>query len=210
MKRLPRWVLTVAGVFAAFVATWGCGPKDTGQAVSTPPEGWQQAGRMGGGPGGPGGPGGRGGFGGGGRSGSPIGQVMRKLNDRTPGSPRNVGEELKADPPAWDTIQGQTGELAKAASELEKLDPPQGRGTKESWTTLTAAFAATATELDKAAHAKDLATAQGAVTKLQNSCEECHVKGGFRGQGGGRGGPGGGRPGGPGGGSPGGPPGGGS
>jgi hypothetical protein len=206
MKRLPRWVLTVAGVFAAFVATWGCGPKDTGPAVSTPPEGWQQqAGRMGGGPGGPGGPGG--GRPGGGRGGSPIGQVMRKFGDRAPGAPNKVAEALKADPPAWDTIQGQTKELAQAADDLAKLDPPQGRGTKESWTKLTSAFAAAGTELDKATQAKDLAAAQSAVTKFQGSCKECHD--GFRGRGPGGFGPGG--PGGPGGGRPGGgPPGGGS
>ena len=196
MKRLPRWVLTVMSVFGAFVATWGCGPKDTGPAVSTPPEGWQQqAGRMGGGPGGPGGRGGPGG----GRGGSPIGQLMGKL-DKGPNSLRNISNNLNGDAPDWSKIQAQTTDYAQNAGELGKLDP--SKGSKETWAKLTAAFATSATELDKAAQAKDAATAKNVVTKIQGSCKECHDghrggPGGGFGPPGGRGGPGGGRPGGP-------------
>jgi hypothetical protein len=194
MMRLPRNGLTLVAVLAAFVATWGCGGNaDTAPSGTSPQNGFGQ-----GGP--PGGPGGRGR--------SPIGQLMNKL-DKGPSSLNAIANGLRANPPAWDTIQALTAEYAQAAGELGKSDPP--KGSKESWAKLTAAFAASATALDKATQAKDLAAAQGAETKIRGSCMECHQThrggpGGGFGPRGGRGGP----PGGPGGGRQGGsPPGGG-
>jgi translation initiation factor IF-2 len=189
--RFPRAGLTVLGLLIVFIATWGCGPHgDTGQSGA--PDGFR--------PGGPE-PGGGGG--------SPVRQIMRKLDDRPPNSlAKSIANGLKADPPAWETLRTQTAEYAQLAAELGKLDPP--RGSKDSWSKLTADFAASATALDKAAQAKNLADARTAESKVGGSCKECHQThrggpgGGFGGPGG-RGGPGGGR-GGPGGGRPGGGP----
>jgi hypothetical protein len=132
---------------------------------------------------------------------------MNRL-DKGPNSLNTIAASLKADPPPWEAIQTQTKAYAETAADLGKNEP--SRGSKESWEKLSAAFAASAAALDKAAQAKDLTAAQGAENKLRGSCKECHDghrggPGGGFGPPGGRGGPGGGR-GGPGGGRPGGQP----
>jgi len=136
---------------------------------------------------------------------SPIKNIMRKVTGKNAFAPQ-LGTSLAADEPDWAAIQAQTKEYATLAKELGTHEPP--KGSKESWTTLTAQFAATAEELDKAAQAKDKPAAITARDTLSNSCMACHSehqnkRGGFGG--GGFGGPGGGRPGGggpPGGGPP--------
>jgi hypothetical protein len=116
-----------------------------------------------------------------------------------------IGKELETDPPPWETIQAQTKEYAKLAEALGLNDPP--KGTRESWATLTADFAATAAELDKAAQARDEDAALAAHGKLEVSCMSCHRE--HRRMGPGMGGPPGRGPGGfPGGPPPGRPPGG--
>jgi hypothetical protein len=157
-------------------------------------EGEMAAGAMPGGPG-PGGPGG----------GPPgVRQIMGKLG-RGPNSLTDViGKELQQEPPPWETIQEHAKDYSQSAGELGEFDPPKGG--KESWTKLTAMFAETAAELEKAAVAKDKQAAAVAHDQLKNSCNDCHQEHRRMGRGGGPGGfgpPGG--PGGPGGG-PGGPP----
>jgi hypothetical protein len=115
---------------------------------------------------------------------------------------RLLDAELKVEQPAWDTIQPQAAEYAKLAADIGKAEP--SKGSKDSWTKLTAAFAESATALDKAAQAKDLAAARTAHQNLAASCMACHRE--HRGGPGGPGGPGGRGPGGPGGRGPGGPP----
>jgi hypothetical protein len=83
-----------------------------------------------------------------------------------------LGKALAADTPAWDNIQPQAAEYSRLATELTQLDPP--RGTKESWSKLTLAYADSAIALDKAAQAKDLAAVKTAHQHLSNSCNECH------------------------------------
>jgi hypothetical protein len=137
---------------------------------------------------------------GGGKSSREIKDIMTKLakgpNSLTP----VLGNELKADPPAWETIQGQTKEYAQLAGELVKYNPP--KGSKESWTKWTGEYSASASELDKAAQAKDKDAALEAHGKIANSCMACHRE--HRMMGPGMGGPRGGM--GPGGPPPGGPP----
>ena len=122
---------------------------------------------------------------------------MVKLNK----GPSSLGilldTELKAEKPAWETIQPQTKEYAQLAGDMVKHDP--ARGSKESWAKLAAAYAESATELDKAAQAKDKDAARDAHTELSNSCMACHRqhRGGGPGMGGGMRRPGGGPPGGP-------------
>jgi hypothetical protein len=151
----------------------------------------------------------------GGRS-SPIRTIMTKLNGRGPNALQTlIGSELKVEQPAWDTIQPQTKEYAQLAADLAKHDPP--KGSKESWAKFAAEYAGFATELDKAAQAKDKAKATEAHEDIASSCNACHRQ--HRGGPGGMmGGPGiggrpgfgrpggGGPPGGPGGPPPGGPP----
>jgi hypothetical protein len=127
---------------------------------------------------------------------------------------KSLTNALKQDSPAWESIQPQTKEYARLANELGTLEP--ARGGKDSWGKLTLAFAESATELNKAAQAKEKDKAVTAIDQLGSSCMSCHRQhrmgpgGGGRpgGMGGPRGGPGpDGPPPGPGGGPPpGGPP----
>ena len=83
-----------------------------------------------------------------------------------------IGAELKAEKPAWETIQPQTKEYAQLAADMAKHDP--AKGSKESWSKLAAEYAGLATELDKAAQAKDKAAATAAQEDLASSCMACH------------------------------------
>jgi mono/diheme cytochrome c family protein len=94
-----------------------------------------------------------------------------------------IGNELGQDPPPWETIQGQTKEYAASATELGNYEP--SKGTKESWRALTAAFAKSATDLDKAAGAKNKEAAKTAHEELKASCNACHQEHRRMGRGGG-------------------------
>ncbi len=141
------------------------------------------------GPGGPGGPGrpGPGGAPGKTASSPEIRAIMVKLNKGPASLGTLIGEALKAEKPAWETIQSQTKEYAQLAADLGKHEP--AKGSKESWSKLTAEFAGLATELDKAAQAKDKAAATAAQQDLASSCMACHRqhRGGPGGMMGGRG-----------------------
>jgi hypothetical protein len=145
-----------------------------------------------------------------------IRQIMRKLTAPRGSLTEEIGKELEADLPAWETIQGQTKEYVQFASALGKNTPR--RGSQESWEKQTAAFAELAMKLDQAAQAKDADAALDVHAQLKNTCNSCHREhrmgpGGLGGMGpGGRpalgpGGPPGLGPGGPPGGPRGGPPG---
>jgi hypothetical protein len=128
-------------------------------------------------------PGGRGpGFAMGGRGGprSPVGELMGKLARGPQSLNTLLDQELKSDPPPWDTIQPQTKEFVELASSMSKYDPPQG--SKESWEKLTAEFADSAKALDRASQAKDHDAALAAYKAVNNLCNTCHQ--GHRGRGG--------------------------
>jgi hypothetical protein len=172
---LPVWLIVL-------LAAGGCSEGDNENQVNEPPPG------AGGGPPGGGGPGG----------GAPgIRQIMAKLGRGPNALTPVIGNALQQDPPPWDTIQGQAKEYAQSAAELGKFDPP--KGAKESWVKLTAAFADSGAELEKAAIAKDKEAARLSHDQLKNSCNACHQEHRRMGRGGGPGGPGGPPPGGPGG-----------
>jgi cytochrome c556 len=139
--------------------------------------------------------------------------IMSVIGKRPKDLQKSLTNSLKQDAPAWDTIEPQAAEYSKLAAELGTLEPT--RGDKDSWSKLTLAFAETASELDKAAQAKEKDKAVSAIDELGNSCMSCHRQhrmgpggGGRGGMGGPRGGPGRGGPppGGPPPGGPGGPP----
>jgi hypothetical protein len=119
-------------------------------------------------------------------------QIMGKLT-KGPGSLTPViGKELEADTPLWETIQPQTKEYARLAAAMGKNDPP--KGSKESWTKLSSAFADSAAALDKAAQARNRDAALDAHGQLAGSCRECHTAHRQMGRGPGGGGPPGGFP----------------
>ncbi len=192
-----------AGQAAGETPTPSARPAPGAESASPGPQGPVMAsagpaGMAGPGPGGPGG----------GKSSPEIKKIMTRLTKGPNSLTPLLGKELKAESPAWDTIQGQTKEYAQLASEMGKYDPP--KGSKDSWDKLTTAYAGLATDLDTAAQAKDKDAALAAHGKITNSCNSCHRQhramgpgmGGPRGGGPRGGGPGGG-PGGPGGGPPG-------
>ncbi len=181
-------------VMAGLIAGSGCNGARQDELPTAPAPAPKAARAETPGGGGRGGPGGR-------RQRSPIGEIMARV-----GSPRNsmtqaIGKELNEEAPAWETIQAQTKDYAVHAADLAKYDPP--KGSKESWATLTGEFASHASELDKAAQAKDRAAALAAHGQLANSCMGCHQEHRIMGPGRGMGGN---RPGGPPGGNPGEPP----
>jgi Cytochrome C' len=133
-------------------------------------------------------------------------QVMSKLGKGPNALTPVIGKELETDPPAWETIGPHAAEYARLAVAMGKNEPR--KGSKESWTDLSGAFAESAQALNKAAQAKDRKAALEAHGQLAGSCTQCHREHRQMGPGGGgpgggpsgRGGPGG--PGGPGGGLP--------
>lgn len=143
-----------------------------------------------------------------------VKDIMSKLTKGPQSLTPTLGRELQEDPVPWDAVQAQTREYARLASVMGKNDPP--KGSKESWSRLTLAYADAAAALDRASQAKDADAALTAHSQLASSCMGCHRehrqmgRGGMMGggmMGGGMGGPGFGGP--PGGGYGGGPPGGG-
>jgi hypothetical protein len=118
---------------------------------------------------------------------SPIGAIMTKLAKGPQSLNETIGRELKSDPPTWDAIQSQTKEYAQVAAKLSQFDPP--KGSKESWTKLTASYSESAAALEKAAAAKNKDAAVKAHATLNQSCKGCHQehrpeRGGMRGPGG--------------------------
>jgi hypothetical protein len=195
MTRLLR-DLSLSSICLAALASFGGCDGSGSDEPNAPPEL-----RRAGGPGGRGGPGSPGGPGPGGPPGksasSPeIRQIMIKLNKGSNSLTSLIGSGLKAEPPAWETIGPQAKEYAQLAADLGKHEP--AKGSKESWSKLVAEYSGLATELDKAAQAKDKAAVTAAQEDLASSCMACHRQHrGGPGMGGGmRGGPAGLRPGG--------------
>jgi hypothetical protein len=114
-----------------------------------------------------------------------IREIMIKLTKGPNSLTPVLGKELKDNPPPWETIQGQTKEFAQLAAALENNEPP--KGSKKSWAELTADYAGSAAELDRAAQARDSAAALAAHRQLSESCRSCHQE--HRKMGPGRGGP---------------------
>jgi hypothetical protein len=79
----------------------------------------------------------------------PIKEIMVKLTKGQNSLTSVIGQELGAGQPPWETIQPQVQEYVRLAAALGRNQPP--RGSKESWASLTAAFAESATALDRAA-----------------------------------------------------------
>jgi len=119
--------------------------------------------------------------------------IMTRLTKGPQSLGSTIGNELKGDAPAWDALQEQTKEYLDLAKAMSAQGPP--RGSKESWTTLTTAFAETAQNLDQSVRAKNKEAAITSHELLSSSCMACHQahrggqkgfspKGGFGGKGG--------------------------
>jgi len=101
-----------------------------------------------------------------------IKEVMVKAHKTGTGLLPKIGKDLKAEEPAWDTIQKETSELVDLTGCLEKNKPP--KGDKESWEKLCQSYVKGAKALDDAAQAKDKPAASAAQKKLSGSCVKCH------------------------------------
>lgn len=189
MRRLFDRALVIQAVLAVILAVGACkkSKEDTSSTNAGPPGGGRMVG-----PNREGGPG----------ASTPIREIMVKLTKGPQSLTSLIGDELKAEPPPWDTIQAQTKEYVQLAGSMAKHDPP--KGSKESWAKQTSLYTESATALEKAAQSKNKEKALEVHQTITDSCMACH-----REHRGGPGGPGGGRPGGfgpPGGGRPGGGP----
>ena len=199
VKRTTRSLGGMAVVAAGLLCWAGCDSTDNEQVAAnanqcSPPGG--PAGPPPGSPGGPppgdpggppppGGPGPAGsGPGGPGRGGpgmggpgrgrqSPIRQIMVKIDDRRPqGLTKAIKTGLSRRSRTGQRLRSRDGQYATLATELGTYDPP--RGSKESWTKLTAALNGSATDLEQPARAKNKNDALAASQKLSGSCMECH------------------------------------
>jgi hypothetical protein len=101
-----------------------------------------------------------------------IRAIMVKQNKGPVSLSAVIGAALKAEQPDWETIGPQTKEFARLAADMAKHEPY--KGSKESWSKLTAEYAELANDLDKAAQAKDKAAATAAQGDLASSCMACH------------------------------------
>ncbi len=122
-------------------------------------------------------------------------EIMVRLGKGPNALTPSIGKELKQESPPWETIRPQASEYARLTARLDQYEPP--KGSQESWKALTAAFAQSADELDKAVQAGDKEAAVAIHGELAGSCMSCHQEHRVRGRGPGGGGPGVGGPGGP-------------
>lgn len=159
MSKWSHNALPALTLAAVLLASSGCGPASNNGQADVPPGGPSP------GPTDVGGPP------------TNIKQVMSKIGKPPQNLTNAIGEGLKADPPAWDALQGQTKEYAQLAAALAKMDAP--KGSKDSWEKQTADYAASAAALDAAIQNKDRDGAKATHTKLTNSCASCHKE--FRG-----------------------------
>lgn len=158
MKKVRHRLLLLLVILTFPLAVWGCG-GNSGSNSSTPgPQGGIPPGMppQGKGP----------------RGDSKTRQIMTKIGKGPSSLSSLLEQELKADPLQWKTIQAHTAEYAKLSADLAGGSPP--KGSKESWAKLTSAFAKSATDLDKAAQAKDASAALAAHKTLRRSCAACH------------------------------------
>ncbi len=101
-----------------------------------------------------------------------VKEIMGRLNKQG-GLYFALGKSLKADAPAWAEIKSQTKEIAQLGACLGKNAPPKGE--KDSWETLTKAYADNAQALAQAAERMDKDAAQAAYNKLGGTaCAACH------------------------------------
>jgi len=154
-KRLGRFLVFVV-VLAAVVAGPACNKNKNNEAGS---QGFTSPPGIGGGPGGLRGP---------------IREAMTKLFKGPQSLKDSIGRELKSDSPAWEALQPQAQEFAQLAASLSQYEPP--KGSKDSWTKLTAAFSESAAALAHAVQAKNKEDALAAHAALSEAktCQRCH------------------------------------
>ncbi len=97
---------------------------------------------------------------------------MAKLTKGDGSLTKMIGDELEADPPPWDKLKDQSKEFVALAGSMSKYDPP--KGSKESWTKMTADYTNTALKMEKAINAKNKDAALAAQQTLSSSCMACH------------------------------------
>ena len=83
-----------------------------------------------------------------------------------------ISTEVDKDKPNWPDVEKKAGELKKLCDALCKEKQPQGEAA--SWKKLTEELTKNVKSLGDAAGRRDLANAKSFVTKVNNSCKECH------------------------------------
>src|SRR5262245_50401405 len=133
MKML-RIVMTSAALSVALLTWIGCegGMHEPTAEITAPATGGRGSGAPG-----PGGAAGAEGW-------SRTKAIMAKLNGGPAALDKAVAKALEPQEPDWASVQKQTTEYAKLASDFGKADPP--KGSKDSWTQLTLAYSESAAE----------------------------------------------------------------
>jgi hypothetical protein len=83
-----------------------------------------------------------------------------------------ISTEIDKDAPNWSDVEKKAKDLQKMCDELCKEKQPQGE--EVSWKKLTEDLQKQTKSLADAANKKDLATAKSYISKINNSCKECH------------------------------------
>jgi hypothetical protein len=157
MVAASRGALALLSCFALIVSLHGCSDENPNEPPGVSPQRPRGAG-PGGGPAV--------------ASNPQLKVIMEKVGKGPEALQKSLGGALKQAEPDWGTIQPKTKEYSGLAAEIGKHDPP--RGDNESWKKLTLAFADSASELDKAAQAKEKDQAVAALDSLGSSCMGCH------------------------------------
>ncbi len=100
-----------------------------------------------------------------------IEEIMEK-GFKKGGLRQQIGNEIDKDKPNWAEVEKKTSELSKLCTALCKEKQPQGEA--ESWKKLTEALAANVKSLSSAISKKDQPGAKATMTRINNSCKECH------------------------------------
>lgn len=102
-------------------------------------------------------------------------QSVRSVMIRLFRGPESLGNIIKGElegDPDWDSLRGHSREYLELATTMAAQNAP--RGSKESWTALTASFSDAARDLDKSVQAKNKESAMTAYESLSSSCMACH------------------------------------
>lgn len=100
-----------------------------------------------------------------------IEEIMEK-GFKKGGLRHQISTEVDKEKPNWPDVEKKAGELKKLCDALCKEKPP--RGEASSWKKLTEDLAKNTKSLGDAAGRKDQANAKAFMTKINNSCKECH------------------------------------
>jgi cytochrome c556 len=101
-----------------------------------------------------------------------IKALMGKLHKGANAPVGALKAELKSDSPDWAKVESNSKNLLVLSAALDKNDPPKGEAS--SYKALAGKYYTNAKDLDAAVQKHDAKSAQGALSKINASCKECH------------------------------------